>query len=474
MKSIFLAVLLIILVSCHSHSKKEAENKFDVSLLKQNEKFRVAGEYDSLINLNKKYYKLADKINYADGKALCYINLAELNISLENFQKSQILFDNAKEILDHSEDNIHKARFYNVYGRFNIELRRVDKAFQYNNEAMSLTQKSGKSELKNDLLFSIYFRQAIYFIQKKDYEKALEYFHRAKKMDNTGLTDCAIGDYVYMHKNKDSAYKYVTTAYNKANIRGKEDGIALYANTIMGEYFLTNKQYDKAEVTLKKALKINEKTKRIYAYYGKYIYNDLRMLYERTGDKEKAYFYLKGYTDAYYKTNTSLLATINQDMESFITGAQQDADHHKSKIYWIFFLSLAGLSLLGLYTWRIIRALGKRKEVLAIEAENLKIRMNDNKQEEVLELGKKNDPEFLNRFKEVYPEFIDQLLTINSNLETSELIFCAMLKLHFTSKEIASYTLVQHRSVQQKKYRIRKKLNIPGETDIYHFFDTLK
>ncbi|CAD0225601.1 tetratricopeptide repeat protein [Chryseobacterium sp. JV274] len=474
MTRIFLAVLLIILVSCHSYSKKEAEKKFDVSLLKQNEKFRVAGEYDSLINLNKRYYKLADKINYADGKALCYINLAELNISLENFQKSQILFDNAKEILDHSEDNIHKARFYNVYGRFNLELRRVDKAFQYNNEAMSLIQKSGQSELKNDLLFSIYFRQAIYFIQKKDYERALEYFHRAKKMDNTGLTDCAIGDYVYMHKNKDSAYKYVATAYNKANIRGKEDGIALYANTIMGEYFLTNKQYDKAEETLKKALKINEKTKRIYAYYGKYIYNDLRMLYERTGDKEKAYLYLKAYTEAYYKTNTSLAATINQDMESFITGAQQDAAHHKSKIYWIFFLSLVGLSLLGLYAWRIIRALGKRKEVLTIEAENLKIRMNDNKQEEIIELGKKNDPEFLNRFKEVYSEFIDQLLTINPGLESSELIFCAMLKLHFTSKEIANYTLVQHRSVQQKKYRIRKKLNIPGETDIYHFFDTLK
>jgi tetratricopeptide (TPR) repeat protein len=474
MTRIFLVVLLIILVSCHSHSKKEAEKKFDVSLLKQNEQFRVAGEYDSLINLNKKYYKLADKINYADGKALCYINLAELNISLENFQKSQILFDNAKEILDQSEDDLHKARFYNVYGRFNVELRRVDKAFQYNNEAMSLIQKSGQSELKNDLLFSIYFRQAIYFIQKKNYEKALEYFHKAQKLDNSGLTDCAIGDYVYMHKNKDSAYKYVSTAYNKANIRGKDDGLALYANTIMGEYFLTNKQYDKAEETLKKALKINEKTKRIYAYYGKYIYNDLRVLYERTGDKEKAYFYLKGYTDAYYKTNTSLLATINQDMESFITGAQQDAEHHKSKVYWIIFLSLAGLSLLGLYAWRIIRALGKRKEVLTIEAENLKIRMNDNKQEEVLELGKKNDPEFLNRFKEVYPEFIDQLLTINPNLENSELIFCAMLKLHFTSKEIASYTLVQHRSVQQKKYRIRKKLNIPGETDIYHFFDTLK
>lgn len=474
MTRIFLAVLLIILVSCHSHSKKEAEEKFDVSLLRQNEKFRIAGEYDSLISLNKKYYNQADKMNYADGKALCYINLAELNISLENFQKSQILFDNAKEILDHSEDNIHKARFYNAYGQFNLKLRRTDKALQYNNEAMSSIQKSDTSELKNDLLFSIYLRQAIYLAEEKNYEKALEYFHKAKKLDDTGLTDCAISDYVYMHKNKDSAYKYVTVAYNKANLRGKEDGIALYANTIIGEYYLTYKEYDKAEEALKKAQKINDKIKSIYAYYDKYIYNDLRMLYERTGDKEKAYLYLKAYAEACYKSNSSLLATINQDTEAFITGAQKDAEKHQNKIYLIILLSLAGLFLLGLYAWRIIRDLGKRKEVLTMEAEDLKTMMNDNKQEEIIELGKKNDPEFLDRFKEAYPEFIDQLLTINPGLESSELIFCAMLKLHFTSKEIANYTLVQHRSVQQKKYRIRKKLNIPGETDIYLFFDTLK
>ncbi|MEF9478880.1 hypothetical protein OWR28_15190 [Chryseobacterium sp. 1B4] len=164
---IFLSVLLIILISCHSHSKKEAEKAFDVSLLKQNEKFRLAGDYDSLIDLNKRYYRQADKMNYEDGKALCYINLAELNISLENFQKSQILFDNAKKILDGSDDNIHKARFYNVYGRFNVELRRLDKALQYNDEAMNFIRKSDQSPLKNDLLFSIYLRQAIYLVQKR-------------------------------------------------------------------------------------------------------------------------------------------------------------------------------------------------------------------------------------------------------------------------------------------------------------------
>ncbi|UKB85713.1 hypothetical protein LF887_08850 [Chryseobacterium sp. MEBOG06] len=470
---IFLSALLIILVSCHSHSQEEYEKNFDAPLLNQNEKYRLSGEYDSLVNLNKRYYKLADKINYEDGKALCYINLAELNISLENYQKSQILFDNAKEIMKDSENNIHKARFYNVYGRFNLELRRFDKAFEYNSKAMDCLQKSGKSELKNYLTFNIYFRRALYLVGKKQTKQALEYFHKAKKLDNTGLTDCAISDYVYMSKNRDSAFKYVTIAYNKARDRGKEDGIALYANTIMGEYYIADKQYDKAEEVLKQALKIDAKTKRIYAYYGKYIYNDLRMVYEHLGDKKKAYFYLNAYTEARDKTNTALLATINLDMESFIKESRKDSEKHKNNIQWVVLFSLAGLSLLGVYGWRMISLLKKRKAALKKESENLKNQINDNSQEEIMELARNNDPDFIDHFKEAYPDFINKLLAINPNLENSELVFCAMLKLHFSSKEIANYTLVQHRTVQQKKYRIRKRLNIPTETDTYQFFDDL-
>ncbi|OCA75644.1 hypothetical protein BBI00_03345 [Chryseobacterium arthrosphaerae] len=160
-------------------------------------------------------------------------------------------------------------------------------------------------------------------------------------------------------------------------------------------------------------------------------------------------------------------------MQSFITLTEENTEKHKNNLQWVILFSIAGLSLLGIYAWRVISLLRKRKKDLKLEAEQLKTRMNDNKQDEIIELGRSNDPDFLNRFKEVYPGFIDKLLTINSGLENSELVFCAMLKLHFTSKEIANYTLVQHRTVQQKKYRIRKKLNIPGEIDTYDFFDAL-
>ncbi|MDM1555124.1 hypothetical protein PYS58_00855 [Chryseobacterium indologenes] len=470
---VLLFILFILFISCSPDSRKY-EKSFDIPLMKQNEEFRLAGEYDSLVNLNKKYFKKAQEIKYEDGKALCYINLARVNMSLENYRKSNILFNSAEKILKDSDNPLHKAIFYNIYSRFNAELRRVDKAFVYNNKALSNIEKSKKSELQKTILYYIYLQQGDYYIQKKKPKEALEYFHKARMLDNTGIADCVISDYVYNHKNKDSAYKYITRAYHKMNMDKKDDAIALNIHTVMGEYYAAYGEYDKAEKEFLMALEIDKKTRRIFAQYTKYIYNDLRSLYASTGDKEKAYFYLKAYTDAKNKTNTALLATINQDMESFISLGRADTEEHRRKMQWVIFLSFAGLSLLAIYAWRIINTLRKRKADLKSEAESLKIKINDNRQEEIIEMAKRNDPEFLAFFKELYPGYIDQLLVINPNLENSELIFCAMLKLHFSSKEIANYTLVQHRTIQQKKYRIRKKMNIPTETDIYVFFDSIK
>ncbi|MCQ9636705.1 tetratricopeptide repeat protein [Chryseobacterium sp. WG14] len=468
-----LFVLLIILFSCNQYSREQDQKKFDISLWEKNELFRLSGDYDSLVSLNTEYYRKANKMGYEEGKSLCYINMAELNMTLGNYQKARVLFDHTDGILKDSKDYIHKARFYNVYSRFNSMLKKLDKAFEYNNAAMGFIYKSKNSALKNDILFNIYFRQGEYYIQKKKYEKALEYFQKAKKLDASGFADAMISDYIYMYKNSDSAYTHIFRAYTAIEKRGRKDVIALYVTTVFGEYYLSDKQYDKAEEMFLQALKINKKIRNVYANYTRFIYNDLRRVYEQKGDKERAYIYLRAYADANNKINTAVLKTINQDMESFISETKKDTESHDKGIQWVILLSVIGFSVLGIYAWRIIDLLRKKKEALTTETEKLKARVDGSKQDEILELARKNDPEFFNRFKETYPKFVNRLLSINPNLETSELTFCAMIKLHFTSKEIAAYTLIQHRTVQQKKYRIRKRLHIPTETDIYHFFDEL-
>ncbi|WP_142018107.1 helix-turn-helix transcriptional regulator [Chryseobacterium aquifrigidense] len=65
------------------------------------------------------------------------------------------------------------------------------------------------------------------------------------------------------------------------------------------------------------------------------------------------------------------------------------------------------------------------------------------------------------------------MLKINSNLSRSDLAFCALIWLGFSSKEIAQSISMEHRSVQTKKYRIRKKLNLESETDLYRFFRSI-
>ena len=89
--------------------------------------------------------------------------------------------------------------------------------------------------------------------------------------------------------------------------------------------------------------------------------------------------------------------------------------------------------------------------------------------EEVIELAKKNDPAFLIRFNEVYPNFAPVIYERHPNLTHSEYSFCVLLFLHFSSKEIAQILSIEHRSVQTRKNRLRMRLGLPSGTDLYQY-----
>ncbi len=136
----------------------------------------------------------------------------------------------------------------------------------------------------------------------------------------------------------------------------------------------------------------------------------------------------------------------------------------------IFVASVLGL---GTFVYKRVSISESKRKILEKEARMLKIQMYDKSFEEVIELAKKNDMVFFTKFTALYPGFVPALQKINPDLKRSELIFCAMLKLNFSSKEIANITGVLHTSVQKRKNKIRKRLHIPSETDLYFFFDQL-
>ncbi|MFL9832801.1 helix-turn-helix transcriptional regulator [Chryseobacterium terrae] len=93
--------------------------------------------------------------------------------------------------------------------------------------------------------------------------------------------------------------------------------------------------------------------------------------------------------------------------------------------------------------------------------------------EEIIRLAKQNSPRLLSKFKSAYPEFFENLAAVNANLQNSEIIFCIYLKLRLSTKEIALYTFVTPKAIQNRKNRLRKKLNIASTTDIYKWFDQI-
>lgn len=85
---------------------------------------------------------------------------------------------------------------------------------------------------------------------------------------------------------------------------------------------------------------------------------------------------------------------------------------------------------------------------------------------EIIELAKQNSPVLYTRFNEFNPTFFKRLLVFTPGLLVSEQILCIYIMLNFDTKEIARYTRVSVKSIQARKHRLRKKLNIQSKEDI--------
>ncbi|MGX5683075.1 tetratricopeptide repeat protein [Chryseobacterium cucumeris] len=465
--------LILVMFSCHQETDNTDRENFDISLLTQSSDLQLSGEYEAFVKLNKEYLKKAAKIKYTAGKGLCYLNMAGVNVSAGNYEKARFFFNKAEKDLINSGNAYHKAAFYDDYSLYYSHLKLNDKAIECNNKAFYYLKQAGKTKLSQKLLPRLYVNKGIYYAWKGWLGTSLKCFTKANVLENSAYTNCMVAQYYLFTHKPDSAGIYISKADKKMISQKTTDVESLWVYYTMGYYYNEIENSEQAEKALKKALEINIKTRRTYSSHIKEVYKSLAELYKKKNDGGKAYFYLKKYMEEEGRFDAERFAVMNKATEDFISEMKQESDWHKNDLPLFIALSITVLTVSGVYVRKMINRLQKKKNTLKEQTDALKNHVQTKQLQEVTELAKKNDSSFLLKFKELFPEFIKSLLAINPDLENSELSFCAMLKLRFSSKEIADYTFVQHKSVQQKKYRIRKRLNIPGETDIYDFFENL-
>lgn len=76
---------------------------------------------------------------------------------------------------------------------------------------------------------------------------------------------------------------------------------------------------------------------------------------------------------------------------------------------------------------------------------------------------------FKNYFGQVHANFFDTLREQFPMLSQSEVRLSALIKMNLANNEIATLLNIESKSVRMARYRLRKKLNLPEETDLNHF-----
>ncbi|MFK8059319.1 MAG: helix-turn-helix transcriptional regulator [Polaribacter sp.] len=85
----------------------------------------------------------------------------------------------------------------------------------------------------------------------------------------------------------------------------------------------------------------------------------------------------------------------------------------------------------------------------------------------------KNWSQFIFKFKQLHPNFLEKLKIVASSISPTETKLSILVFLNLTSKEIADLLNISPSSVNQGKYRLKKKLNIDKEKSITQFFQEL-
>ncbi len=276
----------------------------------------------------------------------------------------------------------------------------------------------------------------------------------------------------YLEDNIDSSYFYFKKA---ALFIDKKSQLNTISSIYLGLGYTNNKfkKYNEAITYLNKSLKISKSA------------GNLELQIEANLQISSVYYSLKDsmnglrYKNEYIELNDNFTknksTSTNDAVNSIVNDVKKESEIVK-KYYNIGLIIaiLIGIILLGLIFMKIKneRVIRQEKSILLNEKLELEqgLLSKDNPRleeiEEIVALAKRDQSIFYARFQEVFPDFCKRIIKAAPTLVLTELQLCAYLKLNFSTKEIAICAKSSVESINQKKYRLRKKMNIPSEEDI--------
>lgn len=407
--------------------------------------FSLKLEIKNLINTAKKLKKKA--VEYKDFRyeAVAHVYLLQAYIDNKLYEQAITQYDQALGILNKAENrdrkdssiNLIRAQAYTSMANLYAYLGNYEKAI-----------KNSKLALQEDLRTN----------NKNKGNRILESYVNLAAM--------------YLEVNIDSSEYYL----NKSSEFISSDTLKnfspyIFPSHVAGDIFRKRENFEQAitnyRIAEEKGYKDPANSEALYKGFIK--------VYEKTGDTQNLEIYRQKLKDIQL-----LIYGEKYDSMHLILEDKEDASYSFSLMVIFIVIGVSGLSLAYFYhrnrkknrllrqtEERLMEYISRNEELDSAEDRLVDKHIYD----ELSDIAINNNQMFMAAFNRVFPDFTEKLLKVNPDLVQTEIEFSAYLKLNFTSKEIAQIKTIQLRTVQNRKHRLRKRLNISKNIDIYHWFN---
>ncbi|MDV3789177.1 hypothetical protein CMU16_17380 [Elizabethkingia anophelis] len=467
MNRVYWLVLFLLCFNINAKDKEQIDEILNKSLIEFSELRFIESLKTAKIAL-----ELSENNKYSKGIAKANIYIAKVLLEIGAYNES----------LAHIKE-AEKESFFSTYVNIQVESHRLRGRVYGSLKMYDLSigefykQLSLSNEIKDDKMKKISTCWA--------HENLAHVFSLLEKRDSV-WNHLMIQQNILKKMNEKEVYYDLITTYAK----------------IANEYIL-HKSYSKAQYYLDNSIKLVRKYNSPYQYYTLEKYGDLERMkgdnvkaikyYEESLANAKAlkdkdaiadgyrkladYYVESGYdieksNKYYYEYNrlSDSLDTVNKKavetaLDQILNSSRKkQSDQHENYIYYYLMFGVSVLIMIFV----LIKSRKKKLNILMnepLKLEKLDVIAEEIQFNDLINYAKTNSPEFIVLFEKMYPAFVNELRKINPSIRSSELSFCAMTFLNFSTKDIADYTFVTTRAVQIRKNRLRKKYNIPSEQD---------
>lgn len=399
--------------------------------------------YDKAIKELKEGLVLALDSNFKGQAGVFYNALGMAYQEKEILDSALISFSLFAKFTEEMKDSLNLLFAYVNLGEINSRIGDRKKAAEYFSKAKILNKNIKNSQATAAIIGNM----AELYYQNGMYDSSLVYCKESMRI-------CAKNRFTtFQIENYDLLIRNHTVIGDSASTIKDYNSLMLYKDSVYNADKLNSISYLEAQYKIEKSIKESEILNQKLYNRSVFLYFSIAVIILISLLLILLYSRYKLKTKIHHKETKELNLTIDEKNRELV-----------SKI-----LSVDQSSKM---TATIVKEIQQAMDKSSIEDVNMILgNLKSNLQ--------KNKPSIFNwddfkiHFQQVHPDFFNSIKKLNGNLTNNELRHCAYIKMNLSTKEIASFLNVSDRAIQTARYRIKKKLELSKEVDLFKFIQSI-